>query len=429
MKKTLSLILAIVMIIACMGTVAFAAAPGAVDAADASWQVKTAKGEVSWIANITNDVLAWAITQEGGVTFTALKDVEFGGDVKGLTIAADWNPANPIVIDFNGYKVTPIADDLEGALGQLTILGDGNLTMKNGYVVNEMYNSFIVLGVHTPTNECLLTGGETDYACTINLENMYIHMNSIDASTIKGGQAIIDSHIQNMTLNVKNSTLSSVTSQFRSLISSQVEKECVINIESSILYAPQQNRAIRLKTAQSFIDAGAAIEGATSQINIKDTACLTLNSTYGVRLTRGAMSGSVFVNGAEGTEQYFVAADSGAVETMEGANWVGKTPFGEDLVLGAADASLIFGNAPTQTTIPASVKIDLPTAPVDPVDPAPVDPVDPAPVDPVDPTPDVPSTDVPDTDVPATGVSIAALTVLATVSLAGVAFTARKKED
>jgi len=308
-----------IMIFGCMGTFALADVedydlPYIVAPKKAVWQAKTAQGEEVYLLCLDTQHMEWAVEQDGGVTFTALKNSDFTPD--GIEIPATWNPNNPIVIDLNGHSFTT-----RGSKPQIHMMGDGNLTLKNGTIHHTGTQRFLCLGRTTAGNN---DGNGYYYNPTLTLDSVYITF--AQADPVATNSPILESKMIHFTVNIKNSTLTSDNREFCSIGNFEnISDVATFNIENSILGAPS-DRAFRL-----FGDANTA----TVNMNVKD---------------------SVFYNGA--------AAISGGIKMKEindlatvVPNWSGMTPEGETITSPAS----VVGTAPTQTTIPTSVKIELPS--------------------------------------------------------------------
>lgn len=322
MKKLISLLLVLVLVMGCMGTFALAdvedydlpyvIAPE--NAKKAVWQAKTADGEIVYFLCLDTQHMEWAVEQPGGVTFTALKDSDFTPD--GVEIPAEWDANNPIVIDLNGHSFTT-----RGSKPQINMKGDGNLTLKNGTIKHTGTHRFINLSRTSAGNN---DGAGHYYNPTLTLENLYINFQQADP--LATNAPIIESKMVHFTLNIKNCTLVSDNREFCSIANMEnITNTATINIDGSILGAPS-DRVFRL-----FGD------DKTSTVNMNITNSALFNN-------EGNIVGGIHAK----------AINAGGVLVP---NWTATTPDGETL----ASVASVFGTAPTQTTIPEIKKIDLTT--------------------------------------------------------------------
>lgn len=322
MKKIIALVLAALMVLACLSGLALADVedydlPYIVAPKKAVWQAKTAQGEEVYFLCLDTQHMEWAVEQEGGVTFTALKDSDFTPD--GIEIPAEWDPANPIVIDLNGHSFTTRAGATKP---QINMMGDGNLTLKNGTIKHVGKHRFLNLSRTTPGNVSQVDGHY--YNPTLNLENLYINFALEDPRATNA--PILESKMIHFTVNIKNCTLISDNIDFCSIGNFEnISKDATFNIEDSILGAPS-DRAFRL-----FGDA--------------NTAKITMN-----------VKNSAFFNNEGQIAGGIKSKEINAMATVV-PNWTATTPDGQTI----SSAAAVVGTAPTQTTIPTPVKVQLPS--------------------------------------------------------------------
>lgn len=377
MKKVVSLLLALVMAVSCMAGLALAAELSEIAPSKAGWQVKTADGTAYYIQNLDSIALEWAVEQEGGVTFTALK----GGALpeKGVKLPAD-RDTDPIVIDLNGFSFTHSGNAIA-----FSVTGDGNLTLKNGAISCVSGTNVVNLGLTTAGNN---DGAGYYYKPTLTLENLYIDHTTPNDGKVAGGVPIISSTLVHLNLNIKNTTLVTNNKEFCGVGNFyNLNGDVAVDIQDSV-FVSAADRIFRMFPGT----------GATPNVQLTVSNAVFASATGNI-----VGGGNYSINGAAG---------SGNGNTAGGelvAPWSGKTPDGTEVT--AANATVV-GTAPEKTTIPATVTIELPkdpepvTPPAPPVvepDPTPSTPVtpDPTPVTP-DPTPSTPVTPDPTPSTPVT---------------------------
>ncbi len=314
MKKLLSLLFVLVLTVACLSLTAVAAEkPATCELEDAIYKVETAAGDAFYIEGLDSTVSAWAVEQPGGVTITALKDHYFAP--LGLVFPKNWDPANPVTIDFNGYKVQTASAEY----AMIVVHGNGNLTLKNGIITHSQPKNFINLGLTTG-------GNNTDgvyHNPTLNIENICL------VQTDTGNRPVLESKNVKQTINIVNSTLWTANPDFFAVLNfDNCNEEIVVNIEKSILYSPN-NRCIRIGG------------GSTGKLTIN-----AYHSAFGN--TDGNVQSGInncVINGMD-TKSGKGGEEVGGTLL---AGWNASTVTGETLT----GVATIFGEAPSKTTVPA----------------------------------------------------------------------------
>ncbi|MBP3313254.1 MAG: Ig-like domain-containing protein [Oscillospiraceae bacterium] len=314
MKKILSLLFVLVLTVACISLTAMAAEkPATCDLEDAIYKVETAAGDAFYIEGLDSTVSAWAVEQPGGVTITALKDHYFAP--LGLVFPKTWDPANPVTIDFNGYKIQTASAEY----AMIVVNGNGNLTLKNGIITHSQPKNFINLGLSTPANN---TDG-VYHNPTLTFENICL------VQTDTGNRPVLESKNVKQTINIKNSTLWTANPDFFAVLNfDNCNEEIVVNMEGSILYSPN-NRCIRIG------------QGSTGKLTIN-----AYNSSFG-NSNGNVQSGinNCVINGLDTKSGLGGEAVGGQLV----AGWNVTTATGATLT----GVGTVFGEAPSMTTVPA----------------------------------------------------------------------------
>ncbi|MBP3313652.1 MAG: InlB B-repeat-containing protein [Oscillospiraceae bacterium] len=134
--------------------------------------VPVVPGKVFYYETLSADVINWAVTVGGGVKIEALRNVSLAETV---VFPADWNGANPIVIDLNGTTIS------NGAANTMFLLnGNGSLTIKNGYVKNNQATVTFTLGVSGTQQD----GTGAYYHPALTFENAVVVHEAGSAATI-----------------------------------------------------------------------------------------------------------------------------------------------------------------------------------------------------------------------------------------------------
>ncbi|MBP3313936.1 MAG: S-layer homology domain-containing protein [Oscillospiraceae bacterium] len=223
MKKALSLVLAIVMVLTCMSSMVFAVGrPVALDE-NATWlAVENTSKKATYVTKIDTNAAAWAASISGGVTFYLLKDATHPAEA---VFPTTWVAANPVTLDLNGHTLTSTQNSQD-----FTLNGNGVLTIQNGTYKHSGSGAMIrLLSTATDTQK---NAADTNVA-TVNFKNAFVMQ--AKASGFTYADLIIYSLYNNVVLNVDNSILWSNSDAFGCAMRFEQLVKVTMNINNSIV--------------------------------------------------------------------------------------------------------------------------------------------------------------------------------------------------
>ncbi len=220
MKKALSLVLALVMVLSCVSGFAFAARPVAASE-NATWlAVENNSQQATYVTTLDTNAAEWAAGISGGVTFYLLKDASQAVEA---VFPATWAAANPVTLDLNGHTLTSTQNTQD-----FTVNGNGVLTIQNGVYKRNGTNPMIRLGSNA--TDATKSGTSTDVA-TLNIKNAFVYHSSTAASYL---DVVIYSLYNKPVLNVDNSVVWSCMNAHGGVMRAEQLVLLTANINNSI---------------------------------------------------------------------------------------------------------------------------------------------------------------------------------------------------
>lgn len=307
--------------------------PDQVDASVAGIKV-VANGTTYYFATLNSEIATWAGKVSGGAVITLLKDMTLSATV---TFPAEWNAANTIVIDLAGYTVS------NGAASAMFVMkGNGNLTVKNGTILNEKAASSICVGA---SDGAFADAASNFYAPVLTLDKVFMKSTGT-------GNYICPIYGKSVasTININNSAIYSANTGWRAAIEVQTDSVNAagnaLNVTGSIIYTKSQ-RVMRYENYRlvtlTFTDSAMVTQaagGLTGGQIIGGRSFATVAKLNGVDIkadasqtTSSTVTGYTLVNG----------------------DWEGTMPDGT-AITGAVGS--VFGTAPTSIVLPFSVNFD-----------------------------------------------------------------------
>ncbi len=190
MKKALSLVLALVMVLSCVSGFAFAADASDPTVEHGNIMAITATGDVHYLPVLNTAAVTWAANQEGGATLYLLRDAEI---TEQISFPTTWVASNPVTLDLNGNTLTSNGNQYD-----IIIKGNGVFTVQNGIYEHKGTRGNILIGVSSDHNLEDPVYMASD--ATVNIKNAFVY-NSNTAGPV------LYSYYKKTNLNVEDSIL------------------------------------------------------------------------------------------------------------------------------------------------------------------------------------------------------------------------------
>ena len=204
--------------------------------------VKVETNGTTYYSDMLHSAVVAQVVDFGG-TITLLKDYTLTQKVE---FPASWDTAKAIVIDLDGHTITHVAGITGSATavrGLFTVLGGGDLTLKNGTVISTEDNSLVSLGWKGAENNL----GGVPYLPKLTLDNMQMKQECEEINNC----AMIISKNYKADITILNSTLwtlnNGTNAHFSVLIMDGLADDytSVLEIHDSVLGGPNVELVIR----------------------------------------------------------------------------------------------------------------------------------------------------------------------------------------